>query len=390
MKIDRRRLLSAFVAAPFTAALPATARVRNEAAEAALAEVFASVGPVGLGAAVISRTGLAWAGARGVRRFRTADAVTTGDRWHLGSNTKAMTAAVFARLAEQGRARWAMALGEVFPDMPIDPAWAATTLDDVMHHRAGLLDAAVMGREWLMSARQDPRSLPDQRAAIVARALGAPPPGEAGRFAYGNANYVLVGAAIERLTGRSWEEAMRDELFAPLGLASAGFGAPPSGSGAPDSAWGHRGSGDDRLPMPPDHPGADNPAALGPAGTVHMDLADYGRFLAAMMGGRPEWLGETALARLTTPPAGPAPPAYAAGWGVGEEPWAGAGGTGRVLGHDGSNTMWHCSAKVAPERGLAVVAVANEGAAGRAACQTLVQRLAAIAGSDVSLAAADG
>ena len=374
MTVDRRRLLTGLAAAPALAALPGFARARDAAsADAALRDVFATAGPVALASMIVTREGVAWSGAAGVRRFGEADPVTARDRWHLGSNTKAMTAAVFARLIERGRARWAMPLAEAFPGVAIDPAWASATLDDFMHHRAGLLDPAVMGRDWLMTARSDPRSLPEQRAAIVARALGAPPAGAPGRFAYGNANYVLVGSAIERITGGAWEDAMRTELFQPLGLESAGFGAPPA-----DNAWGHRGAGDQRTAMDPAHPGADNPAALGPAGTAHMTLADYARFLQAMMGGASGWLSAGGLSRLTTPPAGD-PPAYACGWGVREQPWGGAGGPGPVLGHDGSNTMWHVSAVMAPGRGLAVVAAANDGQEGRAACQTLVQRLVPVA-----------
>ena len=373
----RRRLLAGLAAAPLVGAglRPAVAR---EAAppDAALDAAFAAHAPVALAGAVVTRDGLVWAGARGVRRFGGDEPVTVDDRWHLGSNTKAMTAAIFARLVEQGRARWGMPLAEAFPGVDIHPAWRNTTLDDFMHHRAGLLDEPVMGRNWLMTARADPRSLPEQRAVIAAQALGSPPGGTPGAFVYGNANYVLVGAAIETLTGGSWEEAMRAELFEPLGLASAGFGAPAAAPQGAGNAWGHRGAGDQRTPIPPDHPGADNPAALGPAGMVHMDLADYGRFLAAMMGARPDWLGPDSRFRLTTPPEG-GPPAYACGWAVGMQPWAGTDDPVRVLGHNGSNTMWYCSVLAAPEPGVAFVAVSNEGAAGERACQVLLRGLAA-------------
>jgi len=379
MIIDRRSLLTALAFAPAAAGASRVLARQSGTPEAALAEVFEAAAPVALGAAIIGRDGVVWSDVRGVRRADAPDPVTREDRWHLGSNTKAMTAAVFARLVEQGRARWETPLTEAFPDLSVDPAWGEATLDDFMRHRAGLTDAAVMGREWLMTARADPRSLPEQRRAISAAALAGPPPGTPGQFAYGNANYVLVGAAIERIAGAAWEDVMRAELFTPLGMDSAGFGAPTAAGGSADNAWGHRGMGEQKIAMAPDHPGADNPKALGPAGTAHMTLNDYGRFLAAMMGARPDWLGADSLRQLTTAPADLTPPAYACGWGVREQAWGGAGGPGPVLGHDGSNTMWHCSAMVAPERGLALVAVSNEGAAGRAACQTLLQRLIPVA-----------
>ena len=380
MIATRRRLLTGLAALPVAGALPRLAFAGDGArdsgpAEAALEQVFAAAAPPAMAAAIVTADGVSWSGVRGVRRDGEADLATLQDRWHLGSNTKAMTAAVFARLVEQGRARWAMPLAEAFPDLPLDPAWADATLDDLMHHRAGLLDQAVLGRDWLIAARIDPRGLPEQRMALARTALGAPPQGPRGDFAYGNANYILLGAAIERITGGSWEDAMRAELYTPLSLSSAGFGPPPGR----DNPWAHRMVGPRRTAVDPAHPGADNPAALGPAGTAHMSLDDYARFIAAVMGGAPGWLSADSLSRLTTPPAAGSPPAYACGWGVGEQPWGGVDGPGPVLGHDGSNTLWHCTVAAAPRRRRAVIVLSNDGPSGRVACQTGLQALIPVA-----------
>jgi D-alanyl-D-alanine carboxypeptidase len=371
MIADRRRLLTGLAALPVLGALPRIAFAQDAgAADAALDEVFAAAAPPAMAAAMVTPEGLSWSGVRGMRRASDAEGVTINDRWHLGSNTKAMTAAVFARLVDQGRARWAMPLSEAFPGLTLDSGWDGATLDDLMHHRAGLLDQAVLGREWLTAARADTRSLPEQRAALAAAVLSAPPQGPRGTFAYGNADYILLGAAIERITSASWEETMRTQLYAPLNLTSAGFGPPPGR----DNPWAHRMINEQRTPIPPEHPAADNPQALGPAGTAHMSLADYGRFVAAFMGGAPGWLSAGSLSRLTTPPAG-SPPAYACGWGVREQPWGGVGGPGPVLGHDGSNTMWHCTVALAPQRKRAVIVMANDGPTGRAACQSMSSKL---------------
>lgn len=365
----RRALLGGFAALPLACAFPAMARVRSDdaAAEAVLDAVFADAAPPALAAGIVTRAGLGWAGVRGMRRTGDEAAATLDDRWHLGSNTKAMTAAVFGRLVEQGRARWAMPLAEALPGLTIDPAWAETTLDDLMRHRAGLLDGPLVNQAWLIAAHVDQRPLPEQRAEFAARALGSPPGGPVGQFAYGNGNYIVLGAAIEALTGQPWEAVMAAELFGPLGLTTAGFGAPRG-----EAPWGHRGGvGVDPAGF------ADNPRALGPAGTAHMSLADYARFIAAMMGGAPDWLSEETRACLLTPAAGD-PPAYAAGWGVGSAPWAGVGGSGPTITHNGSNTLWFATVLAAPERGLGFIALSNDGAAGQRACQTLVRRLAEV------------
>lgn len=366
MFTTRRAILGGLAALPLAGASPAMARVRADhaAAEAALDAVFAEAAPPALAAGIVTREGLGWAGVRGVRRAGTETPATLDDRWHLGSNTKAMTAAVFGRLVDQGRARWAMPVTEAFKDMAIDPAWAAITLDDLMHHRAGLLDAALLDRTWLMAAHADQRPVVEQRAEFAARALSVPPPGPVGQFAYGNGNYIVLGSAIEAITGQPWETVMEAELYAPLALASGGFGAP--GGEAP---WGHRGG------VAVDPAGlADNPRALGPAGTAHMTLADYGRFIGAMMGGAPGWLTHDTLRRLLTPAAGQLP-AYAAGWGTGTAPWGGVGGPGPVITHNGSNTMWFATVLAAPERGLGFIALSNDGVAGQRACGTLIRRL---------------
>jgi CubicO group peptidase (beta-lactamase class C family) len=367
MFATRRALIGGFAAVPLVSAFPALARARRDepAAEAALDAVFAAAAPPALAAGIVTREGLGWTGVRGVRRAGSDALATTDDRWHLGSNTKAMTAAVFGRLVDQGRARWSMPVTEAFPGVTVDPAWAAITLDDLMHHRAGLLDAGLLDRAWLMAAHADQRPLPEQRAGFAARALRAPPAGPAGQFAYGNGNYIVLGAAIETLTGQAWEAVMAAELYAPLGLTTAGFGAPRD-----PAPWGHSGGvGVDPAGF------SDNPRALGPAGTAHMGMADYARFIAAMMGGAPDWLSEAARAHLLTPAAG-APPAYAAGWGTGTATWAGVGGPGPTITHNGSNTMWFATVLAAPGRGLGFIALSNDGVAGQRACTTLVQRLA--------------
>ncbi len=373
MMLNRRLALAGMGAVPALGlAMPARARDAASVVEAALDSAFAATQPVGLGAALVSREGVMAQGVRGVRRRGQTDPVTVDDRWHLGSNTKAMTAALFARLVEQGRASWDLKVVDALPG-DHDPAWADTRVIDFMHHRAGLKDAGVMGPAWLMSARADPASLPEQRRALANKALSVPPDGTPGQFEYGNANYVVAGAVIEAITGQSWEDALRSRVFSPLSLASAGFGPPPE-----PAPWAHRTYAGQELSLPPSHPGADNPAALGPAGTVHMTLSDYARFLSVFLSDGGDLLASDSITRLTTPVTTP-PPAYACGWIVLNQPWASPDGTtpAPILAHDGSNTMWYASAAVAPARDLALIAVSNDGTAGAQACPALLRALIA-------------
>lgn len=334
----------------------------NAALDAALGAAFAQGGAPALAGLVAGPDGVLWRGARGLRQAGGAAAVTDDDLWHLGSNTKAMTAAVYGRLVDQGRATFDARLSSLLPDVVMDPAWRDTPLTAVMGHVAGLKDETALGRAWLTTARADPRSLPAQRRALVETMLAVPPAGVPGTFAYGNANYILLGAAIERITGVAWEDAIRVELFEPLGLTSGGFGAPTG-----DQPWGHRGG----VALDPSGPVSDNPLALGPAGTAHMTLSDYAKFLGLFLTEGGGLLSRETMTVLMRP-VGEGPPPYAGGWGVARgRPWA----EGPALTHDGSNTFWYLSAWVAPGAGRAFVAASNDGGAGGDACRRLIPGL---------------
>lgn len=367
MIATRRALLGGFALLPVAGAFPALARDDREVqANAALDALFAEHAPPAMASAVVGRDGLIWSGVRGVRRAGGDEPATLDQSWHLGSNGKSMTAVLYARLVEQGRAKWGASLSELFPDASIDPALQAVTIDDLLCHRSGLSDRDLLTREVMMAGHQDTRPTRDQRVDFATMALGKAPSGQRGTFAYGNGNYILAGAAIERLADAAWEATIKAEVFDPLGMTSVGHGAPLG-----DNPWGHRMLPTGQMAAVDPVRGADNPPPFGPAGRMHMTLADYGRFLRLYLTDGGGLLKPETMARLLTPPEG-APPAYAHGWGVqADQTWA----RGPALSHDGSNTMWHVTARVAPKRGVAVLSVANERSKGQPANQAMAQKL---------------
>ena len=173
------------------------------------------------------------------------------------------------------------------------------------------------------------------------------------KFVYSNQGYAIAGAMLERVSGTPWEEMMRKMLFEPLGMETAGFGAPGTRE-ARDQPWGHSGSSRNPEPVPPG-PDADNPPAIGPAGIVHCSIADlarYAAFHAAEGKISPPSLQPSTFAKLHTRVPNED---YAMGWVVQQRQWAG----GDVLMHTGSNTMWYCVIWVAPARNSAFVAATN-------------------------------
>ncbi|WP_338505309.1 serine hydrolase domain-containing protein [Sphingomonas kaistensis] len=346
MNLDRRSFLAA-------AAALGVVPTRLLAAQGAVEGLVGQVG------AVFDRRGLRSEGVAGVTRAGPGGrAIVAGDRWHLGSNSKAMTAALYAVLVERGVFRWEATLPALFPGLAVHPEWSAVTIEQVMGHVAGL-DDRLMAGAWLMQRHLDRRPVAVQRAEFARELLAQPPGPTRGRFAYCNAGFVLVGAAIERATGQSWEEVMTRRLFAPLGMRRSGFGAPTG-----DSPWGHRGK------VAVDPAGlADNPPVLGPAGRVHLSMSDYGRFLGLFLQPKSRLLRADTIAHLLRPPVAGA--TYAGGWGLQRS----AGG-GRALVHEGSNTMWHAITALYPDEGAGYCVVANE--AGGAARTRLVSALDAL------------
>lgn len=363
MIATRRALLGSMAVLPLTGAFPSRARDgRDDQANAALDAQFAQHAPPAMISAVVGPDGLIWTGVRGVQRVGSTDPAALDQLWHLGSNGKAMTAVLYARLVEQGRASWGATLPQLFPGVVIDPALQAVTIDDLLCHRSGLSDAALLTREVMMAGHTDTRPTRDQRVDFTSLALGKSPTGTRGVFAYSNSNYILAGAAVERLIDQAWEDAIKTEVFDPLGMASVGHGAPKG-----DNPWGHRPAGDRLIPVDPAL-FADNPPPFGPAGRLHMTIDDYGKFLRLYLSGGGGLLQPETMSRLTTPPPG-APPAYGYGWGI--QP-------GPRLGHDGSNTMWHATARVLPARGVAVLSIANCYARGQDANHAMADALTAL------------
>ncbi len=309
-----------------------------------------------LAGAIVTTEGLAVVGALGMRS-QTGDAdVTAEDQWHLGSCTKAMTATLAARLIEQGKLGWDTTVGEAFADLreSMDPAWRDVPIRLLLSNRAGApanLDAdGLWGRLWTHAGT--PR---EQRRALVEGVLKHPPkPSPGTEFVYSNAGFALAGAMLEAITDMPWEDLMRREVFGPLGMKRAGFGA-PGAAGALDQPLGHH-PGESPRPQPRG-PGDDNPPAIGPAGTVHASLGDWAKFAQAhLQGARGEgdYLKPETWKRLHTPLEGQE---YGFGWGFVTRPWAG----GTALTHAGSNTMWFCVVWLAPERGFGVLAATNVG-----------------------------
>jgi D-alanyl-D-alanine carboxypeptidase len=293
----------------------------------------------------------------GVRKSGDATAVQATDQFHLGSCTKAMTATLIGMLVEEGKLRWDSSLGEIFPELSMNPAYRSVTLELLGAHRAGLpanvadLDPALWRKLWGLDARSGRQAVLES----ILAAEPATPPGSS--YVYSNVGYMILGSVIDRLSGTTWEQQIQEKLFNPLGMSSCGLG--PAGdpqAALPDQPWGHKKTASGLLPIAPTAD-SDNPPAMNSAGNVHCSLAHWGRFLAMHLDGdqgktglllRPETFAKLHAAY-------PGQEYTYGGWILTDRAWAG----GRVLTHEGSNTLNLASVWIAPLQGKLFMAATN-------------------------------
>ena len=301
---------------------------------------------------------LAAEAAVGVRAVGHPDPVTINDRWHIGSDTKAFTATLIARLVEQGRMRFEDTLAASFPGLAkeMHPAYRSITVSQLLSHTGGL-PSLTDDKDLppFLAVINTARGVQAQRTAIARKYLSEPPGSKAGEFQYSNLGYIIAGAIAEARTGKSWEDLIREQIFVPLGIRNAGFG-PPAGAGKTDQPWGHQETDGKLTPLDPANPEGDNPPALGPAGTIHIGLKDWLLFAQDQLDGvygRGRLLKPESYRRLHTPVTAN----YALGWGV--KP--GTNGVPELLTHSGSNGFWLADVRIMPRHNMIFLVVINAG-----------------------------
>ena len=343
--------------------------------ETRVAELRDDAGLTAVAVAVTVDGDLAAAAVSGERRRDSGIPVTIGDRWHVGSITKSMTATLLAVLEEDGLLSADDALTVLLPDVEMADGRSACTPAHLMTHTAGVAAnfPADAQEVWPETAEE----LVAERRRFVADALAAEPASPCGeRFLYSNVGYTVAGHIAETVAGEPYETLLRERVFAPLALTSGGFGA-PKGEHPDEEPLGHLVFPNGRrVPVDPFETRADNTPLISPAGTVHMTIGDLARYGAAHLDGEygsdPVLLSRSSWQRLHAPFLN----GYARGWVRHERDWAG----GPVIWHNGSNTLWYALLMLLPARNMTLAFVTNDGAieAADTAFRELARELAAL------------
>jgi CubicO group peptidase (beta-lactamase class C family) len=293
------------------------------------------------------------------------DVVTTKDVWHIGSDGKAMTAAMIARLVYRHILSWDAPLERLLPELAVgmQPTYRSVTLRDLLSHQAGL--QANIEMSALDAFRNDLRPMHELRLAYATLALAQTPayPPRTDNL-YSNSGLVIAATIAERVTGLSYERLMQRELFGPLHMSSAAFGPTHKGQ-----TLGH-GSG-----RPQTGPDADNAPVIAPVGEIHLTMRDWARFAIDQMAGeygRGKLVSKETYKVLHAP--GRPGSEFALGWMLAPSIAAVAG---PFLTHAGSNTYWYAVIVLNPrtESGLLIAANAGEDAGADKIVGSIVKEL---------------
>ena len=139
-----------------------------------------------------------------------------GTRFRIGSISKQFTAAAILLLEERGKLSISDLVSKHLPSAP--PAWSDITLMHLLSHTSGIPDIETLPDypSW--------EPFPSPVEKTVARFYPLPlqfQPGE--RYRYSSSGYIVLGYIIERLSGKSYEQFLKENIFDPLGMKNSGY-----------------------------------------------------------------------------------------------------------------------------------------------------------------------
>ena len=201
-------------AAP-TSAVPADFKAK---ADALLKKSFPDAGP---GAAVIVTDDgkIVYEAGQGLADVASKKPITPQSVFRIGSITKQFSAAIMLQLVAEGKVSLDDKLSKYFPEYPKPGADA--TIAQILNHTVGIQSYTDIPG-WMVEAKTS-RAYTTEEMIAEFRDLPAPSkPGE--KWDYNNSGYVMVGAVIEKVSGKPWHVNVEQRIAKPLGLKTIRYG----------------------------------------------------------------------------------------------------------------------------------------------------------------------
>jgi len=333
----------------------------------------------GIAVAIVKDGQVVLAKGYGVRKLGESAQVTPQTVFRIASNTKAFTVAALAMLVDEGKLHWDDPVTQHMPSFQLYDPYVTRefTVRDLLTHRSGL----GLGAGDLMFFPPG-----DLRREDIIQRLRFIKPATSFRsaYAYDNLLYIVAGQLIPAITGKSWDEFVRERIFAPLGMThtSTAMGALLKGG---DVATPHSALSGKLETLP-----QEDMDSSAPAGAIITCVEDLAKWMVVQLNGgaagntrlfsakqaKEMWTPQTILPIDELPANAPAAfattqpnfQAYGLGWGLRD--YRGE----KLVGHTGSLSGFVSRTALVPAKKLGVVILTNqeETAAHSAIANTIV------------------
>src|SRR5712691_11655554 len=227
----------------------------------------------GLSVAIVKDGKTVLAKGYGVRKLGNPTPVDENTLFGIGSNTKAFTTAALASLVDEGKLSWDDRVYERLPGFQMYDPYVSheMTIRDLLTHRSGM----GLGEGDLLFW---PHTTFTRDEIIYRLRFMKPASSFRSHYAYDNLLYIAAGQIIPAVTGKSWDDYIRERIFKPLGMNTSNLSTSAFKPGD-DFAW-PQSKVDGKLQVVAFET-LDNAA---PAGSINSSAAEMARWLVLQVG----------------------------------------------------------------------------------------------------------
>jgi CubicO group peptidase (beta-lactamase class C family) len=241
--------------------------------DTAFARVLKDWHAAGFAVAVVEKNKVVYAKGFGYRDYENKIPVSANTLFAIGSCTKAFTASMLGILRQDGKVDFDKPVRNYLPELKFykDDMNNKITLRDMMSHRTGL---PRHDYSWYFF------STPSRDSLIHRIEYMEPSSGLREKWQYNNFMFLAQGVTIEKITGKKWEDNIREKIFLPLGMSSSVFSIEDLMK-SNDAAIGYEAKKDSIISKM-DYYHID---AMGPAGSINSSVNDMSKWVITWING---------------------------------------------------------------------------------------------------------
>jgi CubicO group peptidase (beta-lactamase class C family) len=234
-------------------------------------------GTPGMAMAIVRGDEIIYKKGFGVRKAGGDEPVTPDTLFQIGSTSKAFTVALVAMLVDEGKVKWDDRVVDHLPGFRMYDPWVTREflVADLMAQHSGLspysgdlLSLVGFSRDHIQHALRFIKPVSSFRS----------------QFAYQNHLFLVAAELVEKYSGKSWEENVRERIFKPLGMASSSIDM-KSFQESKDVALLHLKINDQVTALPMDWPYLYWTYTYGPAGGINSTILDMAQWLRLQING---------------------------------------------------------------------------------------------------------